>query len=393
MQMQIVAISRNAWDGQWMNRQHLMWAMKEHAPVLYVQEPETWHRSHRTRDELVWLPDVESKHENLTVLRLPKVLSFRSRDGNWNRAACWMKARLIKRQMDNSRPCVLYFWHASLWPYVRHFAADITVFHVYDLTQKYHVAAYRDSPRHASFQRACDVADIVFVGTQEQAVATPPEKTTVVPNGVHIDWYSTDLDEPADVAGIPRPRVGYVGAISDKVDFDWIEELATNREWQIVLVGPVQNLNRTNERRFREVCLFANVHYLGQKTAQEVPAYMRALDVGLMCYNRGLHCEAASPLKLFEYSAAGIPIVGSRLESLVQDQEAVRFVRLVDTPEEASHAVKDALFHSGNDQDVSDRIQYAKENSWAERARSIADVIATAMDRSRPATAHARMNS
>jgi len=40
--MQIVALSSNEWDGQWMNRQHLMWAMKDHVPVFYVQEPTPW---------------------------------------------------------------------------------------------------------------------------------------------------------------------------------------------------------------------------------------------------------------------------------------------------------------------------------------------------------------
>src|SRR5262245_38111647 len=131
--MQFVAVAPNQWDGQWMNRQHLMWAVKDHAPVLYVQEPEAWYTSRRPRDERFFRPQIEQKADTLSVLRLPKSLCRRGRSGKWNAAVDRRKASIIRRALANAgQPRVLYFWHPELYPYVELLKPAISIFHVYD---------------------------------------------------------------------------------------------------------------------------------------------------------------------------------------------------------------------------------------------------------------------
>lgn len=369
--MQIVAIAPNVWSGQWMNRQHLMWALKDYVPVAYVQEPALWHQGWRRRDENFFTCRTTLEDPALTVLRLPKALCRRGRAGRWNDAADWIKAGLVQRRVSDRGPVVMYLWHPELWPYVRRLKPVAAVFHLYDLCPEYYRPEHRDNPVQEFFREACREADFVITGTEHQARSIPREDVTVVPNGAPFEWYCQPYPEPVDVVDIPHPRIGYVGTISNKLDLGWIERLAAVRPWQIVLVGPLRLPAGDALIRFQQLCQRGNVHYLGNKAADVVPAYVHALDVGLMSYTRGLHCETSSPLKLFEYSAAGIPIVGSRLQSLVTNSEASYFARLVDTPDEAADAVAAALEAADNPQEREARIAFARRNSWRRRAAQI----------------------
>lgn len=375
VELQIIGVAADAWDGQWMNRQHLMWALKDYAPVLYVQEPEPWWLGHRPRDERFLVARLQRRHASLSVLRLPKVLCRRSAPGTWNRMVTRLKAATITRHTDGTKRRVLYFWDPVLWPYVRALDVDLAVFHVYDLCDEYHKPALRSSPIYTAFCRACEAASFVVAGTEEQAQCVPRKEVVIIPNGVHSSWYTQPRPVPQDMESLPRPRIGYIGKISNKVDLGWLEALSMRRGWHIVLVGPLQKLAPPDHRRFELLCSRPNVHYLGSKAAQDIPAYMQALDVGLMCYTRGLHCEGSSPLKLYEYSAAGIPVVGSRLGSLHRDPEISQLVRLVDTPEEAVHAVSAALDSNGDTEARRRRIDFAERNSWARRAETVMRLV------------------
>ncbi len=373
--MQVVTLALDCWDGQWMNRQHLMWAMRDHVPVLYVQEPEAWYMGLGCRTERFFRPKLEKMAHQLSILRLPKVLSRRCAEGRWNRWTYTAKARLIQSHLDRVEgPVVWYNWHPQLWPYQDYLARGFSVYHVFDIEDEYFDPEYKNSPEQRGFVRACREADLVVAGTPLQASVMPAKNVAIVPNAVPWRWYQGVSEEPEDIAVIPRPRIGYVGAITAKVNLDWIDHLANETTWHIVLVGPV-NLERSKREHLDSLRTRQNVHCLGTKDAIQVPAYVKGLDVGLMCYERGLHCERASPLKLFEYCAAGLPIVGSRLPSLSADPEASRFTVLVDTPMEATEAVRDLLRSGSSPIDQAARKEFAMRNSWERRAVEVLNLV------------------
>ncbi len=381
-QFEICAVARDQWDAEWMNRQHLMWAIKDFVRVTYVQEPDPWHRSWRPRDEPLFTANVEPKHEQLRVLRLPKMLARRAREGSWNACTAWIKSRFIWRLMRRAIRRVLYFWEPDVAFYCRYLRPDVTVYHIYDWMRPYRCAD--GSPERLVFERACLRADIVIANTEEQARMVGSREVAIVPNGVNIDWYSSKCAEPADIARIPHPRIGYVGVLGPKVDLAWLEGLAQRNEWQIVLVGPVYNFDLGGQERLRRLCALPNVHYLGHKSASLVPAYMQALDVGLMNYVRGIHMEGASPLKLYEYLGAGIPIVGSPLTSLARDKRIAPFVWFADGASEAAAAIETLLRRMPDDAARSARKEFATENSWRHRARDVLRLIGDHISRGAP---------
>ncbi|MEX2286730.1 MAG: glycosyltransferase [Planctomycetaceae bacterium] len=395
--MQFVAVAPNPWDGQWMNRQHLMWAVKEHAPVVYVQEPEPWYRSWKPRDERFFRSRLERKAPGLSVLRLPKALCSRGRQGRWNAATNRLKARLIDSVAQHQgEPRIFYFWHPELFRYIELLRPVLTVYHMFDRVPEYYEPRYAGTPMYEAFQHACALSDIVVCGTPEQAAVVQGAQPVIVPNGVAIDWYEGELAEPDDIANIPRPRIGYSGTISQKLDFGWFEKIAEQHDWQLVMVGPVGNLGTDAAAAdFRRLCSHRNVHYLGTKTATSLPAYLKSLDVGLMNYRHGMHTEAGSPLKLYEYAAAGLPMVATRMASMVGDPEIASLVALADSPDEAVDAVAQALALGAEPENIARRMEFARHNSWQHRAQQILQLVKSKLNESAhlPMETRARRNA
>lgn len=377
--MQIVAISTNEWHGQWMGRQHLMWAMRNVCSVLYVQEPRSWHKGWRTRDERFISPDLENVTDSLRVLRLPKALCNRGKEGGWNRWTYHRKAKMIRKQIDDCHPFVLYLWHPRLWPYVDLLRPDFVVYHLYDLSPSFHRPEFNGTPGRAQFEKVCGEADLVVALNAEQAERMPIDNVQIVASGVHFEDYQTAWEEPDDMVEIARPRIGFSGSITDKKDFDWFDRISAEKQWQLVLLGPVRSINTQNRKRFEDLCNRDNVHYLGNKPAREVPSYIRGMDIGLLNYCHGTFQDYCSPMKLFEYAAAGLPMVGPKIPSLINDVSLHPYVELIDTGNQAVTAIRQFLRKPKCDSDKDARKRFAKENSWTARARRILSLIETRM--------------
>src|SRR5207248_1936245 len=109
------------------------------------------------------------------------------------------------------------------------------------------------------------------------------------------------LTVPSDLASIPAPRLGFVGHIHYWIDLKLIRYLAEKRpHWSFVLLGPVAPL-----ADIRQIRNLPNVHLLGRKSALQIPAYLQGMDCCLNPYVMGDIAENCSPLKLYEYLAAG----------------------------------------------------------------------------------------
>lgn len=129
------------------------------------------------------------------------------------------------------------------------------------------------------------------------------------PNGVDVRNFSKALSDdtvvPEDLAAIPQPRIGFLGALSDWIDYALIARIA--REYpqhNVTLVGPLKRGLKPPELEGLN-----NVHLLGRKRPDQVPAYLKGFDVGLNPFQKVGIAEKVNPLKVYEYIAAGVPVV------------------------------------------------------------------------------------
>lgn len=185
------------------------------------------------------------------------------------------------------------------------------------------IDAYRFYPRYGPADRArlalaesrlVARADLVVCLSKVVAagLGSQPERTHVVPLGVELERFTQPLPIPADLARLPRPRLGLVGGLDERVDADLLARLARSHpDWSLVLVGPAEAW-----RERSRLGALPNVHLLGRRPYEQVPAYLAGLDAGLIPYRHGGWADGSFPAKLFEYLAAGLPVVATNLPAL-----------------------------------------------------------------------------
>ena len=166
--------------------------------------------------------------------------------------------------------------------------------------------------------------------------------------------------EPADVTGIGRPRVGFVGGI-DAQTFDpelFVKVASKMPECSFVLVGACSLPNGW--------CGLENVHSLGRKPYDQVADYMAACDVLIMPWNRSPWIKSCNPVKLKEYLAVARPVVSTPFDEL---NRYAGFVSIATDADEFVERVRQALEAPVEKAVMRRRVE---NETWAAKA---ADVI------------------
>jgi glycosyltransferase involved in cell wall biosynthesis len=132
------------------------------------------------------------------------------------------------------------------------------------------------------------------------------ERSVFLDHGVDLDHFrAVPADkQPADVRDLPHPRIGFFGGLDDYIiDFDLLELIAKELpEASLVLVGDAT----CSMQRFEKL---PNVHWLGFRPYEQIPAYGSSFDVALMPWLDNEWIHHSNPIKLKEYLALGLPIV------------------------------------------------------------------------------------
>ena len=120
---------------------------------------------------------------------------------------------------------------------------------------------------------------------------------------------------PADLRDLPRPWVGYVGTLEDRVDWSILDEVArTNPSASIILVGRVGPGDASWQGDRRRCLARPNVHSVGWRDQTLIDQYNRSFDIGLIPYRTDHPFNiACCPTKIMDYMAAGRPVVATDL--------------------------------------------------------------------------------
>ncbi len=144
--------------------------------------------------------------------------------------------------------------------------------------------------------------------------------TYYFPNVAEFDHFaaarSEDLAVPADLAALPGPRIGFVGAISGyKVDFPLLRRMCESHpEWSVVLIGKVGEGDPwTDVSSLKDL---KNLHFVGPRSYADLPAYLKGFDVATLPSMINEYTRGMFPMKFFEYLAAGRPVVSTQLHAL-----------------------------------------------------------------------------
>lgn len=172
----------------------------------------------------------------------------------------------------------------------------------------------------------------------KQAARYNPD-SVYIGQGCDLSLFDPDKagDEPADLASLPRPRIGYAGALTQiRLDGNLIETVAARRpDWQVVLIGAPDESFPTGRLR-----ALPNVTFLGAKPMQAVPTYLAGMDVLMNPQLLNEVTVGNYPRKIDEYLAMGKPVVAVRTEAMELFEE---HVFLAETPDQFLAGIADAL--------------------------------------------------
>ncbi len=193
-------------------------------------------------------------------------------------------------------------------------------------------------------------------------------RTALIRHGVDYSHFRRTLDAetvvPEEIAGLPRPVIGFFGLIADWVDVGLMASVAERfSTGSLVALGKATTDVSALER-------LPNVHLLGRKPYSALPAYCKGFDVALMPFRVNELTLNANPLKAREYLAAGLPVVSTAIPEV----DALTLCRIGRDRESFLYEVEQALLDPGPSVERSEAV---RGESWEARLDQIRQYVAT----------------
>lgn len=247
---------------------------------------------------------------------------------------------------------------------------------VYQVSDKYDANSEDHATDSATIrqlhEQAIRKADLVFYSGRKllAEAASGLEKSHLLEQAVDFEHWSRvkNLKPAAEIERIPRPRLGYFGAVEPwLMDQELIKRASRERPtWQWIFIG--------NLARGTDLTQLPNVHFLPRVAYENLPAYAAGFDVCVLPWaTEHAFTSYGSAIKVREYLATGKPVVISPLPEYEPMRGVLRIARSQD---EFIRMIEDALAET--DPENATRRQASVQNgTWDARAEWVSDLIET----------------
>jgi UDP-galactopyranose mutase len=302
----LLCFSHLRWDFVFQRPQHLMTRFAKDMPVVIWEEP-----MEIGRRETPYLNVTQAKgfpNIRVVVPHLPEGISEERREASLK--------RLLEAHVASVRgPLIAWYYTPMMLEFSRDIDASTIVYDCMDELSQFRFAP----PKLLGLeQELIDKADLVFTGGSSlfEAKKDRHDSVHLFPSSVdrpHFTKARGGQFDPADQEELPHPRFGYYGVIDERFDIELLDKIAAMRpDWSFVMVGPVVKIAEEDLPRR------PNIHYLGSKTYEQLPAYLGGWDVALMPFAMNESTQFISPTKTPEYLAGGKPVVSTPVKDVVR---------------------------------------------------------------------------
>ncbi|HZC01965.1 MAG TPA: glycosyltransferase family 1 protein, partial [Gammaproteobacteria bacterium] len=362
--MMMICFSHLRWDFVYQRPQHLMARFARVMRVYFIEEPIT--------DEGAQKPflDVRNTPSGVTIA-VPHLPVGLDADAS-NHAQRTLLDKLCLKQ--GIRDPILWYYTPMAGAFSDHLRSSAVIYDCMD-----ELSAFKFAPPALGEQERALLrrADLTFTGGYSlyETKRKQHPRVHAFPSSVDTAHFAAargQMDEPPDQAAIPHPRLGFFGVIDERMDIELLATVADLRpNWHFMMVGPIVKIDPA------ELPRRPNIHFVGGRKYEELPAYLAGWDVAIMPFALNESTRFISPTKTLEYLAGGKPVVSTPITDVVRHYGELEAVRIAKTPTELVSAVEAALANNrapGAWLDTADRM--LAQTSWDATWKHMADLIA-----------------
>jgi glycosyltransferase involved in cell wall biosynthesis len=329
----------NDWDQDQLSKHHIMGCLARHNRILWINSIGLRTPTVNGKDIAKigvklrsFFKGLHRVQDNLYVMS-PLAIPFHGSDlsGKINRTLLLAQVGYYQKKLGLENP-ILWSFLPNVESMFGSLGEKLSLYYITDDFTQFsgHPAKTIDKMESCLIDK-CDVV-IASAKRLAEKKSRKGKDITVVGHGVNHKHFAQALslstrDWPADIKGIKHPIIGFYGEINDWLDLEMLAEAARIRpEWSFVLLGRIA-VEVGNIRFLSEL---PNVHYVGQKSFWELPAFCAAFDVALIPMKLNELTLNVNPLKLREYLAAGLPVVSAPLPEVLAYGDVVKFATTAD---------------------------------------------------------------
>lgn len=375
----------------WVDRQHLMSRLAARGwPVTYSNGPlSIWDRGTRSWNSTPFFPGYENISTGGThpvVVDQPgRIMTLCPKFPKWDEFVVRRHANLLLKRAGNPPPSqrLVLTCYPTFLPYIKHLDARWVALHVFDAWSDNEGWSERDGDDLAQIVERADLITCLSGSMARILPGSGPERAKILPHGVdaHFIASGTEAACPDDLAKIPGPRIGHFGRVTKKIDIELIVSLAKRTpEWNWVFVGTSVGLDEGSPDAIAWSALheMANVHILGHKATEEIPAYMCHVDANILPFkSKGKgYWNSIFSMKTYEYLATGKPVIGANIENIRALSDVIA---VADSEDDWIDAIREAVTNGGTGR-PEDRVRLAFENSWDDRAERLETMLENLID-------------
>ncbi|WP_298011007.1 FAD-dependent oxidoreductase [uncultured Aquabacterium sp.] len=365
----LIVFSHLRWHFVYQRPQHLLTRLARTRRVIYVEEPMRAEGPARLEKTSVaehievWRPhtpvEAPGFHDDqLPVLR--RLLEAELRAAGGEAPTLWFYTPMALPLASGLRPRAI----------------------VYDCMDE--LSAFLGAPRQMQQREAAllKCADLVLTGGPSLYEARRGLHPNVqcLPSAVDARHYApafalshADRVAQADALQqhIPRPRLGFVGVIDERLHTALLRSLAESRpDWQVVMVGPVVKIDPASLPQA------PNIHWLGPQPYGLLPQIMAGWDVCLLPFALNEATRFISPTKTLEYLAADKPVVSTPVADVVS-----MYGDVVEVAADAAGFIDacERLLNEDEDRRTrrhADRLATVSRFSWDQAAETVEQALA-----------------
>jgi glycosyltransferase involved in cell wall biosynthesis len=325
----VICFSHLRWGFVWQRPQHILSRLASQQRVYVVEEP-----TYRSDCEAPFLKVEQAGKVKVLNPVFPESMFKQYGFGaHINASIADLLSAYCSERPDLHSAIVWYYTPMAMGSLPGVVDPQVVVFDAMD-----ELANFRNAPQELrrNEQMLLTQANLVFAGGPSLYTSRKKQHSNAhcFPSGVDSAHFARPQRAvPKDMLRFQNRIIGFYGVLDERIDFQLLSELAQLRpDWDLVLIGPTAKIEDS------DLAHQPNIHYLGMRTYDELPAYLARFDAALLPFALNDATAFISPTKTLEYLAGGKPVISTAVPDVIHLYGDV--VEIAGTAQEFADAIE-----------------------------------------------------